>query len=230
MKQININKFLNKFYILFLLVLLLVLLFCIIFKFNKIQFKEALTEKKTIILIGDSILNNSKYVSIGNSVADNLKLKHDINKVVLLARDGATIETCFNQFQSIANTNININNNDCNLYISIGGNNILNMLNKNINVDEKQINQIFKKYKELIEKIKKQYPNANIYIFNLYFTLNKTHNPIVEEWNKLLNSFCLKNKYILLRLDNLITTNDLIFEVEPSASGAKKIAELILNT
>ena len=197
----------------------------VIFKFNKNQFKEALTEKNTIVLIGDSILNNSKYVSIGNSIADNLKLKHDINKVVLFARDGATVETCFNQIQTTAFNN----NNDCNLYISIGGNNILNMLNTNVDVDKKQLNKIFEKYKELIGKIKNQYSNANIYIFNLYFTSNKKHKPIVEEWNKLVNSFCLKNEYILLRLDDLITENDLVYEVEPSASGSKKIADLILN-
>ena len=100
-------------------------------------------------------------------------------------------------FQFIIASTFN-NNNDCNLYISIGGNNILNMLNTNVDVDKKQLNKIFEKYKELIGKIKNQYSNANIYIFNLYFTSNKKHKPIVEEWNKLVNSFCLKNEYTLL--------------------------------
>jgi len=209
----------------------------IFFTFNthKNQFKEPLTQNSKIVLIGDSILNNSKYVPIGNSVFDNLKLKLEGNgnNVILLAKDGATIETCYNQL--LSNNNTIMNDKNYNLYISIGGNNILNEFNKNENINEENIKNIFKNYEDLIEKIKNKYSKTNIYIFNLYFPSNKKYKQIIEEWNNLIEIFQNKtgknNNYTLLRLNNLLTNeNDFVHDIEPSSIGSKKIADLIFTS
>ena len=50
---------------------IIIIVSCAYFK----SFKEGLTNSNNIILIGDSILNNSNYVSSGKSVADILKTK-----------------------------------------------------------------------------------------------------------------------------------------------------------
>jgi len=225
------NYYLRIISLLFMLTLFFILIFYQ-FDIYKTKFKEPLTQNNKIVLIGDSILNNSKYVPIGNSVFDNLKLKHG-NNVILLAKDNATIETCYNQLLSGNNTIIN--NENYNLYISIGGNNILNEFNKNENINEENLKKIFKKYEDLIKKIKNKYSKTNIYIFNLYFPPDKKYKQIIEKWNNLIETFQNKtgknNNYILLRLDNLLTNkNDFVYDVEPSSIGSKKIADLIFNS
>lgn len=212
-----------------LLILFFIFLYCLFNATYNKQFKEPLSQKNIFVLIGDSILNNSKYVPLGNSIADLLKSKIGVNDVVLLAKDGATIETCFNQL--MLNNNVITNDEKYNLYISIGGNNILNEFNNNENINKKTIKNIFQKYKNLIKKIKSEYSKTNIYILNLYFPPNKKYKKIIEEWNILINSFSIENNYNLLRLDNLLINNfDFVHEIEPSLNGSKKIAELIINS
>ena len=54
-----------------------------------------------IALVGDSILDNGKYVSPGKCVSSHLnRLMCDCN-VVLLARDGSTVEDAINQIENI---------------------------------------------------------------------------------------------------------------------------------
>ena len=50
---------------------IIIIVSCAYFK----SFKEGLTNSNNIILIGDSILNNSNYVPSGKSVVDILKTK-----------------------------------------------------------------------------------------------------------------------------------------------------------
>jgi lysophospholipase L1-like esterase len=191
-----------------------------------------MTNDDTIVLIGDSILNNNMYVPVGNSVADNIKLLHG-NNVIIGAKDGATIETCYQQL--IINNIVNSENYF--LFISIGGNDILNnsgsfgtsLNNKN----SEKFNNLKKKYIELIDSIKEKYPKIKINLLNLYFPTNEKYNKyekIIIEWNKMISSLCLKNKYNILRLDNLLTnTSDFTHEIEPSSIGSEKIAKLIVD-
>lgn len=191
-----------------------------------------MTNDDTIVLIGDSILNNNMYVPVGNSVADNIKLLHG-NNVIIGAKDGATIETCY---QQLTINNI-VNSENYFLFISIGGNDILNnsgsfgtsLNNKN----SEKFNNLKKKYIELIDSIKEKYPKIKINLLNLYFPTNEKYNKYeknIIEWNKMISSLCLKNKYNLLRLDNLLTnTSDFTHEIEPSSIGSEKIAKLIVD-
>jgi len=225
----------GKTYILFFIFLFIICLFiaCLfIFIFNS-NLKEPMTNNDTIVLIGDSILNNNMYVPIGKSVSDNIKLLHG-NNIIIGAKDGATIDTCYQQL----NMNNIINSENYFLFISIGGNDILNnsgsfgtSLNKK---NSEKFNNLKKKYIELIDSIKEKYPKIKINLLNLYFPTEEKYDKykkIIIKWNKMISSLCLKNKYNLLRLDNLLTnSSDFTHGIEPSVIGSEKIAKLIINS
>ena len=213
----------------FLFFLFIICFFIFIFKYN---LKEPMTNDDTIVLIGDSILNNNMYVPIGNSVADNIKLLHG-NNIIIGAKDGATIDTCY---QQLTMNNI-INSENYFLFISIGGNDILNnsgSFGTSLNDKNKnKFDNLKKKYIKLIDFIKEKYPKIKINLLNLYFPTDEKYNKyekIIIEWNKMISSLCSKNKYNLLRLDNLLTNaSDFTHEIEPSSIGSEKIAKLIVD-
>jgi lysophospholipase L1-like esterase len=206
-------------FIFFFIFCLFTCFFTFIFKYNS---KEPMTNNDTIVLIGDSILNNNMYVPVGKSVADNIKLLHG-NNIIIGAKDGATIDTCYQQFTM---NNI-INSENYFLFISIGGNDILNNNDKNFD-------KLKKKYIKLIDFIKEKDPKTKINLLNLYFPTDEKYNKyekIITEWNKMISSLCEKNKYNLLRLDNLLTNaSDFTHGIEPSAIGSEKIAKLIVDS
>lgn len=189
-----------------------------------------MTNEDTIVLIGDSILNNNMYVPVGKSVADNIKLLHG-NKMIIGAKDNATIDTCYYQLNNI------IDSENYFLFISIGGNDILNNSDDILKNDDKNKNKKFeelkKKYIKLIDVIKEKYPKTKINLLNLYFPADEKYNKydkIITEWNEMISSLCSENKYNLLRLDNLLTNaSDFTHGIEPSAIGSEKIAKLIVK-
>jgi hypothetical protein len=75
-----------------------------------------------IVLIGDSMLNNSAYVSANQSVPDLLSKKLVGNTVYNFAKDGATINDCYTQLDKISTE---LNNSTTYIVVSCGGNNIL---------------------------------------------------------------------------------------------------------
>lgn len=206
----------------FFIFCIFIYLFIFIFKYN---LKEALTNEDTIVLIGDSILNNNMYVPIGKSVGDNVKLLHE-NNVIIAAKDNATISTCYQQL----NTNNIINSENYHLFISIGGNDILN---NRLNNENKKFDDLKEKYIELIDFIKNKYSKTKINLLNLYFPADEKYDKykeVIKEWNEMISSLCEKYKYNLLRLDNLlVNASDFTYEIEPSALGSEKIAKLIVK-
>jgi hypothetical protein len=214
----------SKDYLYFYIFLLTIFFFFILFfKVLNINLQEPLTEKDTIVLIGDSILNNDMFVPRGNSVEDKIKENHGKN-LIICAKDGATIESCYYQLKLHEDDILDDEN--YHLFISVGGNDILNN-----DYDESNIEKLFKKYEELIDFIKKNYSKTHIYLFNLYFPANekyKKYKKTTIKWNEKISS--LSSKYKILRLDNvLIDEKDFTYEIEPSTIGSEKIAEIILK-
>lgn len=209
----------------------IIIIICIIIIFSCAYFKslkEGLTNKaNNIILMGDSVLNNSKYVSTNKSVEDILKKKINnvLNVNVLnVAKDGAVISDLYKQLDKIP---IELNNSETNIFISIGGNDILKLRSAT------QVKPLFDKYMEFLKALRVKLGNAKIYIMNVYLPTNpkyETYKPYIDEWNQLIEKSSSKigEMYQVVDLHSLLTKpEDFVYDIEPSESASEKIANLI---
>ena len=191
-------------------------------------------DKKTYILLGDSILKNDAYVSNGKSV-ENLIAER--NKTThCFAEDHSKIVDIYSQVDKIP---IEFNSPDTFIFLSAGGNDILSHY-----VDQNQditntgvLKPMFSSYKNVVKTIQTRMPNAKIVLLDIYYPDNlqyKRFHSIIKEWNEMVYGFAEnpKNKiYNMLRISSYVTKNeDFSFGIEPSSSGGKKIADLILGT
>ena len=183
--------------------------------------------KKNIILIGDSIFKNNSYVMPGNSLEDILNNKN--NKPINLAIDNSTISDVYNQLESLPN---NYNNSNSILFISIGGNDILNHYEYTDKRDDTKLNKIFDEYQNLIhmlgEKLKTKIILTNIY--HPFSNNYKDYYPLIDKWNILLEKYANKNNLTVMDIDSGIKDpKNLTDDIEPSKSGANIIANKILK-
>jgi hypothetical protein len=190
--------------------------------------REGLTNKpdSTIILIGDSILNNSNYILLdGKSVPDLIKAEH--SDTYNFAKDEAVITDCNLQIEQIPVTN---NTKDTYIFVSAGGNNILNKQN---NMTNEMLQTFFQQYSTLIHSLKSKFPNANIYLLNLYYPLDtrfKNLYPYIDQWNSLLLDFSKKNNLKIIQTNKfMLNKDDFTNTIEPSIIGGQKIANAILD-
>ena len=193
---------------------------------NLKDIKEGLSSinKKNIILLGDSILNNSNYVNPGESVSDLIKSKGGIN-IMNVAIDKSKIKDINKQLIRIPS---NYNNSNTYIFISVGGNDILNFPSQN----DEQINELFKEYLKNIKAIKNKFPKSKIIAVNIYHppsSYYKMYYNSIDLWNKLLKQNTFEG-YNVLNIDEIIkSNNDLVNEIEPSKQGSIKIANAIVK-
>lgn len=193
------------------------------------QLKEGLTNKNAfVVLIGDSILNNSNYVFEGKSVPKLLEKK--TTNILSLAKDGATISDCYSQLDKVPSA---LNTNDTSIFISAGGNNILNSKTQ---LDSQAINKLFDNLTEFIKAVKARLPGAKLNIVNLYIPSDpkfQSYKPIIDQWNQLIKSTSFKTGLIYTVTDVYSLLNnptDFVYSIEPSETGGQKIADLIYVT
>jgi len=180
-----------------------------------------------IVLIGDSMLNNSAYVSANQSVPDLLSKKLVGNTVYNFAKDGATINDCYAQLDKISTE---LNNSRTYIVVSCGGNNILSSRS----LKATDINNLFNEYSELLKSIKTRVPNASLYVINLYTPTNShyvSYHKAIDQWNQLLEDNKSSLKYKIINTSSLLVTDeDFTYNIEPSEKGGKKIVEAIVNS
>jgi lysophospholipase L1-like esterase len=182
-----------------------------------------------IVLLGDSILENSSYAS--PSILEILQ--NTSHSVLCLAQDNATIESTYLQLYDLPST---LNNKNTFIFVSVGGNDILNKyVYKDIQSDKhKNIDNIFQDYKSLILSLKKQMNLTNIVLLNIYYphsSYYKSYYSLIKEWNELLKDFCSKNGFKLLNIAEIMTKEeDFSFDIEPSSIGSQKISKDILKS
>lgn len=222
-------------------------LYLFIINKNKFALFEAFNNSKNknknnnIILIGDSILNNSVYVFKNESVPDLIKNKMQPEQLFYnFAKDGATIQDCITHLANISQdkiATINALESETSIFVSAGGNDILNSRNS-----ESTINALFEKYIQLISAIKKTFNNENknkhknnnitIVALNLYYPFTPSYKmfyPFIKQWNELLEANQEKIGYQVLKIDTiLVDTDDIVYDIEPSFKGGKKIANSIV--
>lgn len=217
-------KYLKFTSIIIIFISIVIIFSCAFFK----SLKEGLTNNDNIILMGDSVLNNSNYVPSGKSVYDILKTKS--NNVLNVAKDGAIISDLYGQLDKIP---IELNTTETYIFISIGGNNILNNHTK---LTSAEIKQLFNTYMDFLNALRVKLSNAKINIMNLYLPVNpryQSYKSLIEEWNKLINENSSKigEMYNVVDLYSLLTTpEDFVYDIEPSISGSEKIANIIYIT
>ena len=192
---------------------------------NLKDIKEGLSSinKKNIILLGDSILNNSNYVNPGESLSDIIKNKG--RKVINVAVDNSKIKDINKQLNRIPSS---YNKSNTYIFLSVGGNDILNLPSQN----DEQINELFKEYLKNIKAIKNKFPKSKIIAVNIYHppsSYYKMYYNSIDLWNELLDQNTFE-KYKVLNIDNIIKTkNDLVHDIEPSKQGSIKIANAIVK-
>ncbi len=194
-------------------------------------YKESFNSiKQSFILLGDSILKNDAYVSDGKSV--ELLLKERTNeKSICLARDNSKIVDVYSQVENIPNE---LNTNYTTIFLSAGGNDILNhyVEQENTPKDSSILKTIFSAYKKLIKSIRNKLPNANIVLLDIYYPDNikyKQYHTIINEWNNMIYNYSNKNNCSVLKISGILThSDDFSLGIEPSSVGSKKLVETIL--
>jgi lysophospholipase L1-like esterase len=215
--------------IIFILFTILVLL-VVIFRKETNALSDTFTNTDKglkIVLIGDSMLNNSAYVSANQSVPDLLSKKLVGNTVYNFAKDGATINDCYAQLDKISTE---LNNSRTYIVVSCGGNNILSSRS----LKSSDMNNLFNEYSELLKSIKTRVPNASLYVINLYTPTNShyvSYHKAIDQWNQLLEDNKSSLKYKIINTSSLLVTDeDFTYNIEPSEKGGKKIVEAIVNS
>jgi lysophospholipase L1-like esterase len=208
-----------------IIIISIVIIFsCAYFK----SLKEGLTNNDTVILMGDSVLNNANYVPAGKSVYDSLKSK--LSKVINLAKDGATISDLYGQLDKIP---VDLNNTNTYIFISAGGNDILN---KRTELSTTEIRRLFDLYMEFLKALRTKLGSAKINLLNLYLPVNpryQSYKTSIDQWNQLLQASSNKvgEMYNVVDLYGLLKTpEDFVYDIEPSESASDKIAYLIYLT
>ena len=177
------------------------------------KYWEGYKNPSNLILIGDSILNNSNYVSEKNNVENKLKLLG--YNVTCLAKDNTTLDTIDFQLNKL-----NLLNKKDVIIISVGGNDIL---------ARKNINDIEYQYEEMIKQIKNKGYNR-ILILDVYyppFVQCKPFYKKVSIWNNSLTKFTNQDCNVV-RISKIMNSGkDFVYEIEPSEIGSEKIANYI---
>lgn len=216
----TIKKILYQIIILIIFTLLVSLLYKIIY-----SIKEPLTNKnKQIILLGDSILNNSNYVDTKDTVFSQLQKLSPNTNIIMKAEDNAKLVNLDSQYNSL----LEYNNSDTYIVISIGGNDILGLTNKVV-TNNSQFSELMNEYKEEITLLHSKLPKANILLVNLYYPIDtrfSIYKNFITKWNKNIVGL----GYQVIHLDTLLVNkDDIVSSIEPSPSGSKKIAQAILK-
>ena len=203
-------------------------------------FQESMTEMDKppkVVLFGDSILNNSRYVPLGKSVGASLQNIYGTGYKTY-AQDGALIHNVYNQVEQFSlynDASRGIYNKNMHIVISVGGNDLLNAMNVYALSNEK-IDKFASQYKRLIKHVCSTFPEAHIYLLNVYHPKEERYQKIakyIDRWNdsveELVESGELK-QVALVDVDSVVVKEeDFVSEVEPSSKGGKKIAKEIVS-
>lgn len=201
---------------------------------NTLNVIEGFNTNRTYVLMGDSILKNNAYVADGKSI-ESLVIERN-NQTYSFAEDHSKISDIFIQVNKLP---IELNNPNTFIFLSAGGNNIIaHYIDNNEDATNTSIlKPMFGAYKNLIKSIQARLPQAKIVLLDIYYPNNLQYtqfHSIIKEWNSMIYDFAenpKNNIYGVIRISSHLTQNeDFSFGIEPSSSGGKKIADLILST
>lgn len=193
------------------------------------------SNNKAIILLGDSILKNNSYVENGQGI-DNILTEKTDSKTYSYAEDGSIIVDIYNQLDKIP---LELNEITTTIYISAGGNDILNHYVNKIGdiTNMEELSNIFLEYTKLIKSIQTRFNKCKIVLLDIYYPDNnmyKQYHSVIREWNNMIYKYAdnQANKVTsVLKVSTLLThPKDFVFSIEPSSVGGEKIVNSILTT
>lgn len=189
---------------------------------------ETMTKSKHIVLMGDSILRNDAYLQDGHTVEHWLKKRASIRNVLNVAENHAKVVDVFAQVERLP---FDLDTQDTVIFLSAGGNDILaHYVDQQQDVsDMSMLVPLMRAHQELRESIQARLPKARVVALDIYYPQSPTYqrfHPILRSWNSRLES----NAPHVLAISKCVTQpTDFVFGMEPSSSGGKKIAELIVR-
>lgn len=198
-------------------------------KLKNIKVVEYLTNNEDIVLVGDSILENSDYVPKNKSVKDEIFKKH--KNMIMLAKDNSKINDIEKQLKKMPK---HLNKKTTHLIISVGGNDILEEYQnkKASEITTEEIDKLFIKYRTVLENIKKNY-KMKLVLVNIYLPVASSHvklHKVIREWNRRQKSYARNKKMKILAIaDKFDEPKHFTNKIEPSQEGSKIIAKQIMN-
>ena len=206
--------------------LMFLLLFLIIFiSIYFFSHREPFSNRDTVILMGDSIYENSKYVPLNDSVYNQLKEKHKNTHIV--AKDSSEVRDLNSQFIEAEKY---IKGDKPYLFISIGGNDILKKHNIMKNNMKKHLNDLFNSYKNILSNNKNKYNIVLTTIYKPYLKKYRKYDKNIEYWNNRIKELSVGEGYAIFNIHNIVYKHDhFVMEIEPSSKSSKLIAEGIIN-
>lgn len=216
--------------IFFYFLILLLILFFIIYDTTLIE--NYTNRQKTIILIGDSIFDNELYVDQSIVYYIHKKISRE-DTILFLAKDNSTIQDSLQQ--QFPHLNQEENNKNTYLFVSVGGNDILQKI---VYKDASQIlpntlNTIISDYDNFIQKLKTKMNQSHIILLTLYYphaSYYRNFDSYIDKWNKNVKRIAKKYHCRVLDLSTFMkNAEDFSHSIEPSDIGGEKIVDNMMN-
>lgn len=192
----------------------------------------------SIVLLGDSILDNSAYVPNQQAVADQLAgLLPSTTKVTLLAVDGSLTAHVLAQMEHLPSDATDI-------FVSSGGNDALRTKLQIFQPDSglevldvlhvltQNVHDFREDYRKLMDALESLRIHVSVFtIYNSIPGLEEVHKTALSVFNDVIIHEASKKGFAIVDLRAVCTDDDDYSEVspiEPSAEGGRKIVECIL--
>ena len=185
---------------------------------------EHFPNTQNVVLLGDSILNNSGYVRSQYIVGNIIKKIYP--KTIVLAADNATVSSTHNQIAALQQYP-HLNTSNTYIFLSVGGNDIL-QLSSTFTIE-----MLFEQYKKLVTSLLASFNKTHLRLVNIYYPHSipyKKYHKTIEKWNLMLATYASQQHLGIILLDKYVRDkDDFIMDIEPSQKGAKIIAKIIIR-
>ena len=206
--------------------LLLGIIFMCLVQNSRLQ--EGLEDNNYVVLLGDSIFKNNSYVGVEESVEYILNNKMDS---LVLAKDDSVIKDVIPQYKKMPKE---LNNSNTYLFVSIGGNDLLNKYHYLSNDIENMspFDDIWNEYKKTLLELKFE-TDCTLVLVDLYYVKDSDYlkyHKLIKKWNDNLDKFCHEKEILLYKISNVVNDKThFVNSIEPSKLGSEIIVENIIK-
>jgi shikimate kinase len=189
---------------------------------NNKWFIEGMEGKSKIILTGDNVLNNIDYIK-----KDNIRDLMEKERGIVIAETGATINKLEQQLNRIPKK---FNNIGTKIFISIGANDLYNHYKNNNKADYKKIDDMYKKYKNILNKFKKKYNKVRLILCDTFHgTLEDDFKPVYDKWNEKIYEYGEIHNHKIFKLSKILNKKLIEYKIEPNKEGGETIVKNIIK-